>query len=70
MSLWAQTFFALNEEYSEAVYEGIFSLTIHGNMSFREAYSMPVGLRQWWLQRLKKHFDEQNEEIKKSQRLR
>ena len=43
----------------ESVYEQIFSMVHHGNWSFTEAYSLPVGLRYWFFQRLVKQFEEE-----------
>ncbi len=51
------TFFGLGNEYAEAIYEQIFVLKYHGGWSFTEAYSLPVGLRKWFLERLEKQFE-------------
>jgi hypothetical protein len=61
-----QTFFGLTDNYIENVYEQFFILKHHGGWSFIEAYNLPVGLRTWWLNRLEKHFKEENEAIKKA----
>jgi hypothetical protein len=52
----------------EAVYEQFFLLKYHGGWSLTEAYNLPVGLRQWFLQRLEKQFKEESEQIKKASR--
>jgi hypothetical protein len=44
----------------EAVYEQFFVLKYHGGWSFTEAYSLPVGLRTWFLRRLQRQFEEEN----------
>jgi len=49
----------------ENVYEQFFYLKFHGGWSFIEAYNLPIGLRRWFVQRLSRHYEEQNEEIKK-----
>jgi hypothetical protein len=54
----------------EAVYEQFFVLKHHGGWSFAEAYSLPVGLRMWFLERLKKQFDDEAKEMKKATRTR
>ena len=61
-----RTFFGLNEEYIESVYEQIFALKHHGNWSFVEAYGLPIGLRQWFVHRLAKHFEEEKEQYEKA----
>ena len=54
------TFFGLNNEYMEIVYEQFFILKYHGGWSFTEAYNLPVQLREWFLRRLiKQKKDEQ-----------
>jgi len=49
-----RSFFGLNDEYIEQVYEQFFLLKYYGGWSFTEAYSLPVGLRKWFLERLSK----------------
>ena len=61
-----RTFFGLNEEYAEHVYEQFFFLKYHGGWSFTEAYNLPVGLRDWFLKRLIKQLEKENEEVKKA----
>ena len=56
-----RTFFGLSSEYIENVYEQFFFLKYYGNWSLTEAYSLPVGLRKWFVDRLMKQLDlEQN----------
>lgn len=46
-------FFALTYKYIENVtYEEIFYLVKEGNFSFTEAYSLPIRLRAWFVNRL------------------
>ena len=59
------TFFGLNEEYMENVYEQFFSLKYYGGWSFIEAYNLPVGLRHWFLEKLKEQIEKENEAFKK-----
>ena len=33
-----------------------------------EAYNLPIGLRNWFVRRLSKQFEDENEEIKKQQK--
>ena len=60
--LFQPTFFGLTDEYTKNVYEQFFLLKFHGGWSFTEAYNLPIGLREWFVQRLAKHFEEEKEE--------
>ena len=59
-----RSFFGLDEEYMETVYEQFFILKYHGGWSFIEAYNLPVGLRLWFLRKLKEQFELENEATK------
>ena len=61
-----RTFFGLDNDYMAMVYEQFFYLKQHGNWSFFEAYNLPIGLRNWFVTRLSKYFEEQNEQVKKA----
>jgi hypothetical protein len=50
------------------VYEQLFFLKQHGNWGFIEAYNLPNGLREWWVERLLKHFKDEQEALKKASR--
>ncbi len=60
-----RTFFGLTDKYMEAVYEQFFLLKHFGGWSFMEAYNLPVGLRDWFVKRLQKQFDDESKELKK-----
>lgn len=62
-----RSFFGLNNEYMENVYEQFFYLKHHGGWSFIEAYNLPVQLRNWFVRRLSKQFEDENEAAKKAQ---
>ena len=62
------TFFGLTAEYMESVYEQFFALKHHGGWSFIEAYNLPVGLRNWWVRRLKKQFEDEKKEMEKARK--
>lgn len=63
-----RTFFGLSDEYLEkGVYEELHILMYHGTWSFTEAYSLPVGLRKWFLQRLVEQKKQEHEEAKRAQ---
>ena len=47
----------------ENVYEQFFTLKYHGGWSFIEAYNLPVGLRLWFLYKLKDQFKREQEAI-------
>lgn len=61
-----RTFFGLNEEYQKQVYEQFFILKYHGGWSFIEAYSLPVGLRMWFVERLAKQMQDEAEAMEKA----
>ena len=63
-----RTSFGLNNRYMEDVYEQFFFLKYHGGWSFTEAYNLPVGLRKWFVERLVKQIEKENEEVKKANR--
>ena len=42
------------------VYESFFFLKYKGGWSFTEAYSLPVGLRKWFVNRLVKQLEVEN----------
>jgi hypothetical protein len=62
------TFFGLNDSYIKSVYEQFFILQFHGGWSFTEAYNLPINLRQWFVERLAKHFEEEKNEIEKARK--
>tara|TARA_B100000287_G_scaffold435112_1_gene501876 strand:- start:4730 stop:4891 length:162 start_codon:yes stop_codon:yes gene_type:complete len=41
----------------ETVYEEFFILQYHGIFSFLEAYNLPIGLRRWYIGKLKHQFE-------------
>jgi len=61
-----RTFFGLSEEYQKQVYEQFFILKYHGGWSFIEAYSLPVGLRMWFVERLAKQIQDEAEAMEKA----
>jgi hypothetical protein len=48
----------------ENVYEQFFSLKYYGGWSFIEAYNLPIGLRIWFLERLRDQIEKENESKK------
>jgi len=61
-----RSFFGLDENYMESVYDEFFTLKYHGGWSFIEAYNLPIGLRRWFLRKLKEQFDLEREAIEKA----
>jgi len=45
----------------ENVYEQFFVLKYYGGWSFLEAYNLPIGLRHWFLDKLKEQKNRENE---------
>lgn len=62
--IWS--FFGLNDEYIESVYEAFFALKYHGGWSFTEAYNLPIPIRDWFVKRLVKQKKEEAEQIEKA----
>ena len=54
----------------ENVYEQIFFMKYTGNWSLSELYSLPVGLRNWFVKRTIKQKEEEKEQIQKQQQSR
>jgi hypothetical protein len=65
-----RTFFGLSDQYMEDVYEQIFYLKNDGNWNFTEIYNLPVKLREWFVTRLTKHFNDRADAVKKARRDR
>jgi len=38
-------------------------LKFHGGWSFTEAYNLPIGLREWFVKRMAKHFEEEKTQL-------
>ena len=56
-----RTFFGLTDEYMENIYEQFFFLKYSGGWSFAEAYSLPIGLRKWFVERLLRQLEAEKE---------
>jgi hypothetical protein len=52
----------------QSVYEQFFLLKYHGGWSFVEAYSLPIGLRNWFITRLTKQFEKEKEDFEQAQK--
>ena len=50
----------------ENVYEQFFFLKHFGGWSFTEAYNLPIGLRDWFVDRLVRHMEAENDASKRS----
>ena len=50
----------------EYVYEHFFFLKHHGGWSFTEAYNLPIGLREWFVNRLLKHLEAERSAMESS----
>jgi len=51
----------------ENVYEQFFAMMYYGRWDFQQAYSLPVGLRKWFMERLIKEKEREKEQVEKSQ---
>tara|TARA_R110000824_G_scaffold263302_3_gene451977 strand:- start:123 stop:332 length:210 start_codon:yes stop_codon:yes gene_type:complete len=45
----------------ENVYEQFFALMYHGRWDFQQAYNLPIGLRTWFVKRLIKQKEDEQE---------
>jgi len=50
----------------ENIYEQFFFLKYYGGWSFIEAYNLPIGLRKWFVERLKKQMEDEQEAMNKA----
>jgi len=50
----------------ENIYEQFFFMKYHGGWSFTEAYSLPIGLRKWFVDRLVKQLEDEQEAVEKA----
>jgi len=64
------TFFGLTSEYVEQVYEQFFVLKHHGGWSLYELYNLPVGLRNWFFERMIQEFEKERKAVEKASRRR
>ena len=60
MEVLSPQVFGLSSNYMESVYEHFFFLKHYGGWSFTEAYNLPIGLREWFVDRLVKHLEEES----------
>ena len=67
-SPFQSAFFGLTNDYMQNVYEQFFVLKYHGGWSFIEAYSLPIGLRLWFVRRLQKQFEDEKEQYEEAKR--
>ena len=50
----------------EQVYEQFFFLKYYGSWSFIEAYNLPVGLRGWFVRRLQRQLEKEQNAMEKA----
>ena len=48
----------------EVAYEELFLLQYYGLFGFNEAHALPIGLRKWYLKKLKSQFEMEAEAVK------
>ena len=60
-----RSFFGLTPDYIKSVYEQMFFMNYVGNWSITELYNLPVGLRNWFVERTLEQKEAENEEIEK-----
>jgi hypothetical protein len=52
----------------ESVYEQFHYMKYYGGWSFLEAYNLPIGLRSWFFNRLRKQLESEVESMEKAKR--
>jgi len=50
----------------ESVYEHFFLLKYYGGWCLTESYSLPIGLRTWFLQRLERQLEKEAEQVEEA----
>jgi len=50
------------------VYEQFFTLKHYGGWSLSELYTLPVGLRVWWLTRTMEEYEKEKQEYEKAKK--
>ena len=63
-----RSFFGLSPEYSKEIYEQFFFLKYYGGWSFTEAYNLPIGLRNWFVKRMAKQFEDEKKKHDQAQK--
>lgn len=61
-----RTFFGLSSNYIEAIYEQFFYLKYYGGWSLFESYNLPIGLRNWFINKLNEQLKREAEEARKA----
>ena len=60
MSRWALAFFGLTPNDKDVIFSEVFDCVYYGKLSFSDAYSMPTSIRKWWINKLIKTLEEEN----------
>jgi hypothetical protein len=65
------TFFGLTQDYRLSLFSQIHEIIFHGNGGYdwSTIYNMPIWLRRFTFNKLKEHYDKQNEEAEKQQNM-
>ena len=48
-----RAYFGLSDRYVESSYEIMFLMKYHGGFSITEYYNLPIGLRDWFVKKLR-----------------
>ena len=62
------TFFGLSHKYIQEVYEQFFYMKYYSSWSLIELYNLPVGLRNWFFEKLVDQKNREAEAVNKSSR--
>lgn len=56
------TFFGLNSDYINMVYNQMFEMIKFGNWRFHEIHGLPIQLRNWFHKKLVEHYESQKDQ--------
>jgi hypothetical protein len=70
MFLSPQTSFGLSDQYIKSVYEIFFFMKYYGGWSFSESYNLPIKIRTWFVERLQKQMEKEEEAARKASQKR
>ena len=61
-----RNFFGLSPKYMQNIYKNFFYMKYYGGWSLFELYSLPIGLRDWYVQLLIDHKEEEREKTEEA----
>ena len=59
-------FFGLNDEYIKSVFDQILDLKYYAGFSIFESYNLPIGLRNYYIQKIVEKLEKEKESMEKN----